>query len=94
MASRITKLLVGPTGLPGESIPGQSVLELLGDDRVLIENHKGISEYGKQCITVGVHYGSVRIEGSGLALRRMEPGQLVIMGKIESIHLNRRQKHG
>ena len=75
--------------LPTETIPGMPLVELFGCQRVLIENHKGISLYGYNEICVKVSYGQISVCGSGLELARMTKQQLVITGQIESITLNR-----
>ncbi len=89
MKERFVKLFVDGADLPGESLPGQSLLELYGDNRVLIENHQGILEYGTQKIQVKVKYGCICICGQGLQLCRMQGQQLVIVGRVESIGINR-----
>lgn len=76
--------------LPGECMPGQVLIEIAGKNRVLVENHRGVREYGPEQIGVAVKYGWVQISGSGLELRYMSHHQLVITGSIESIVLNRR----
>lgn len=75
--------------LMDEPGPKQSLLELYGENRVLIENHKGVTEYGTEQITVRVSFGSIIICGTGLMLCKMAGCQLVISGKIQSIMLNR-----
>ena len=42
--------------LPGESLPGQVLIEISGDNRVLIEHHRGVMEYGKEKICISNHY--------------------------------------
>ena len=76
--------------LPGETLPGQVLVEIAGENRVLIEQHRGIREYSPQRIGVCVRYGMVEICGSGLELRCMSKEQLVICGKIDSVTLRRR----
>ena len=76
--------------LPGEVLPGQSLVELAGDNRVLIENHRGVVEYSRCRIGVAVRCGQIQVCGSGLELARMSQDQLVIIGQVESIHLLRR----
>ena len=34
--------------LPDEPIPGQPLVEIAGERRVLIERHSGVTEYGRQ----------------------------------------------
>lgn len=77
--------------LPGEDPPGQPIIEVAGDKRVLIEHHKGVVAYGCEKICVKVKFGIVSILGHGLELTRMTRQQLVISGRIESVLLCRRE---
>lgn len=75
--------------LPGEAIPGQPLIEISGDCRVLVENHCGVSMYGRNEIHIRVAYGSIAVCGNCLELVRMSKQQLVITGKINGITLER-----
>ncbi len=75
--------------LPGEALPGQPVVELVGTDRVLIEHHGGVTEYGCCRIRVKVAYGAVCVSGHRLELKRMTRDQLIISGRIEGVALER-----
>ena len=77
--------------LPGESLPGQPLVELAGDQRILIENHMGVTEYGADQIRVQVRYGQICVRGEGMELARMTKEQLVIAGRIDSVTLIRRR---
>lgn len=76
--------------LQAEVLPGQSLLELYGDSRILIEHHKGVTEYGQDTIRVRMGYGQVCICGKCLELSCMTSDQLIITGQIESVILCRR----
>ena len=76
--------------LPGEAMPGQPLVELAGDRRVLIENHNGVTEYGRERISVRVRYGQLVVCGCGLELARMTKEQLVIIGRFDGVTLHRR----
>ena len=76
--------------LPGEALPGQPVLEVAGDRRVLIEHHRGVTEYSRERIGVRVSYGQIMICGCGLELVRMCKEQLVVTGQIDGITFCRR----
>lgn len=76
--------------LTGESLPGMTVAELAGDRQVLIEGHRGVSEYCRERVTVKVGYGLLSITGCGLELRQMSKQQLVISGRIDGICLRRK----
>lgn len=69
---------------------GQSVVEIAGEHRVLIENHFGIRAYSQEKIIVKVKFGFVTVCGCGLELMKMTKDQLVIRGKINAIALQRR----
>lgn len=75
-----------------ESAVYQTIVELTGDRRVLIESHHGVITYGKEKIVVKVRYGTVAICGCALEMRHMTKEQLVIYGQIQSIALHRREK--
>lgn len=82
--------LAEDTDLTMETIPGQPIVELAGDRRVLIENHQGVKAYGREKILVKVKYGYVCVCGCGLELIRMTREQLVVRGRIDSVTLQRR----
>ena len=75
---------------PSELLPGNFLLELLGQGRVLIENHQGIQEYGDDRICVVTTFGSVSVFGKGLHLSCLSKERLVIIGPITQIAVTRR----
>lgn len=75
--------------LMDEPLPRQPLVELYGSGRVIIENHGGVTEYGREQIRVRVRFGSILICGNGLMLCRMYGQQLVITGSITAITLDR-----
>ena len=86
----IWERLADGADLAAESPPGQPIVEIAGDHRVLIENHDGVKEYTRERITVKVKYGCVCICGCQLQLLRMTREQLVVSGKIDGVTLLRR----
>ena len=82
--------LAGSVDLAGETLPGQTVVEILGEHRVLIEHHLGVTRYCEDNICVKVKYGNVIISGTCLQICHMTKAQLVISGRIENITLHRR----
>ena len=82
--------LADSADLGEEPMPGQSIVEVAGDRRVLIENHCGVKEYSREKIGVKVAFGQINICGAGLELRHMTRQQLVISGRIDCVALRRR----
>ena len=62
-----------------------TLLELVGSGRILIENHLGISVYGRELICVKTSYGQLCIKGCSMELAQLSKNQLVITGEIHSI---------
>ena len=75
--------------LEQEPLPGQSIIEICGDNRVLIENHRGVQAYGGEEIRIRTSFGGISIRGRCLELGKMTRQQLVIRGKIDNVCLNR-----
>lgn len=78
--------------LMGEPVPGQSIVELGGDRRVLIENHFGITQYSRDRICIKVTFGFITVFGCDLELSRMTRQQLIICGRIDSVSIIRRNR--
>ena len=76
--------------LPGEILPRIPLVEILGEHRVLIENHNGVAGYSNNEICVKVRFGVIKISGQDLALARMTGEQLVVSGCIDGVNLCRR----
>ena len=68
-----------------EGLRPKTLIELYGNERVLIEEHRGILAYSNEEIRVGTSFGSALIEGMELRLCCMSRSQLVIRGRIGSV---------
>jgi len=73
-----------------ESTPvfdGRPRVDLQGDRRVVIENHRGMVEYSDTCMRVAVRGGVVKVTGLDLELQIMNHDELVIGGTIAAVEL-------
>ncbi len=86
--------LTSAADLASEPIPGRPLIELAGDRTVLIENHKGVSEYSNMTIGINVKFGKVLVCGSALELIQMSKDRLIISGQIDKVELMRDMSHG
>lgn len=82
--------LASAADLSSEPIPGLPLVELLGKQRVLIENHHGVIQYCPNEIVIKVSYGPLIICGCGLKLSLMTKQQLIVTGQIRQIQLGGR----
>ena len=71
--------------LQGEALPGVPLVEIIGKQRVLIENHNGVNCYTDREVLVNTIIGNIQIYGAKLSLNIMTKDTLVITGKIDSV---------
>lgn len=85
----VLRRITEKAGLPAESISGVPLLELNGDDRILVENHICVMGYSEREILIRVSFGCIKIQGAGMVLACLKREQLVIHGKVESVSIIR-----
>ena len=84
----ILQRVIHGSELPSQPLPVVPLVEIVGQSRVLIENHTCIAAYNAQEIYARVKDGMIIIRGNHLHLAYMSGEKLVITGTIESIHLS------
>lgn len=62
---------------------------ITGFEDMIIENYKGILEYEDYYIRISTFIGIVNIKGTNLKLEKMTEDNIKIIGKIESIEIER-----
>lgn len=75
--------------LGSETSTLRSLIEIAGDDRVLIENHKGVTCYSNSLVCVKTTFGIVSITGNEMVMACMSKHKLVISGVISEVSLCR-----
>ena len=73
------------------TVKPKTLVEILGQSRVLVEHHKGILCYGTEEITIGATFGMLSVLGEDLRVCCMSRDQLFIAGRIESVRLEGRE---
>lgn len=68
-----------------EQLTPRTLAELYGNERLLVEEHRGILAYGESCIRIGTGYGALVVEGADLRLCCMSRTQVVIRGRIDML---------
>lgn len=71
--------------IPVELSTNNPKITIIGFERVLIENYKGILEYQEYFIRLNTYIGIININGFNLNLEEMTSDDLLVTGKIESI---------
>ncbi len=75
--------------MPKEIYTNEPKLVIVGFNELVIENYKGILEYEDYYIKLSTYMGSININGFNLKLEKMTEDNLKIIGKIESIDIER-----
>lgn len=75
--------------LPCETMPWQTVTELIDNKRVLIENHRGIIAYNCEKIIIKLPGGHLCVTGCDLCISYMTRQQLIINGNILTIAITK-----
>lgn len=71
--------------IPVELSTNNPKVTIIGFERLLIENYRGILEYQDYFVRVNTYIGIVNINGFNLNLEEMTTDDLLVTGKIESI---------
>lgn len=71
--------------IPVELSTNNPKITVVGFERVLIENYKGILEYQDYFVRLNTHIGIININGFNLNLEEMTTDDLLVTGKIDSI---------
>lgn len=68
--------------IPGEVVAGMPRITVTGCRRVLVENHRGILEYGSEEIQINGGRMVLKLRGKGMELRALNTAELLITGRI------------
>ncbi len=79
--SRLSNILE----FPEEISCKEPKITVLGFEKMLVENYKGILEYESFYIKLNTYIGVLNINGFNLLLNEMTDEDIMITGKIESI---------
>ncbi|ADQ40761.1 sporulation protein YqfC [Caldicellulosiruptor acetigenus I77R1B] len=71
--------------LPQEVITDQPRITLIGDQEIVVENHKGLISYEDALVKVNTNISPLAIEGDKLVIERMDSETIIIRGRIKSV---------
>lgn len=71
--------------LPEDAVSGAGRLTVTGGHRALVENHRGILEYGRERIIVSFGKERLSIFGRELRIVAMNRRELLIRGELQDI---------
>lgn len=83
LQGRVAKML----DLPEEGFEFVLKMTMLGNEYIVIENHRGIYEFFEHNISLLSDSGTVKISGENLVLRETDSDRLYITGNIKGINI-------
>ena len=75
--------------IPELTLPGEAIIEVFGDRRILIEGSCAVLQYAPNCIKLRNQCGTVCVLGCGLRMAEISNTQTIIIGKVENISICR-----
>lgn len=84
---KIMELFAEKLDLPAEALAGTIRVMVTGQNRVLIENHRGILAYTEDLLEVSGGKQRLRVRGENLLLRAMDQNELLLTGKVYGLDL-------
>ena len=57
-------------------------IEIIGCNRVNVENFRGILDYGENCIKINSNTGIIKIDGDGLLIESISDEGVFVQGRI------------
>ncbi|MCL1964829.1 MAG: sporulation protein YqfC [Firmicutes bacterium] len=82
---RALRQVVQAAGIPEDIVLGMPRVLLRGDSVLLLENHRGVVEYGPERLRVSTALGMLVIVGKGLTLSTLGEEDLMLTGAIQSV---------
>lgn len=73
--------------MPSDVMMDLPKVTMVGGMQVLIENHRGIIEFGTDKVRIAVSTGEIKILGRQMVLKGIFVEEVVIEGEISSINL-------
>ena len=71
--------------LPRDIMLDWPSIRMMGDEELVLSNHKGIAEYTKEQVRIKTGMGPVKILGRGLAIKEISRDDIVVTGKIDAV---------
>ena len=80
---KVKKILSETFEIPWESIGTGPLITLVGNEKIVIENTKGVAKYEDEKIRVNTSVGMAEIEGKNMEIKVLNDCSIIAEGKIE-----------
>lgn len=77
--------LAGFLDIPQDIVLDLPRITMLGNQQLLVENHKGIIEYTPSLVRIKLNQGELFIQGQNLTLGNLQAEQILVEGTLRGI---------
>lgn len=86
----IKKRITTAFELPRDIMLDWPSIRMMGNEELVLSNHKGIAEYTKEQVRIKSGLGMVKVAGKGLEIKEISREEIVVAGNISSVTFNDR----
>lgn len=83
--SNIREKMISAMDLPKDVVQGMSILTILGNHEICVENYRGIIEYTDTLIRIQTKEKQIKVQGNRLQIEYYTNDEMKIKGYIHSI---------
>jgi sporulation protein YqfC len=83
--SRHLQRLAGMLEIPQDIVLDLPRITMLGNQQLLVENHKGIIEYTPSLVRIKLNQGELIISGKDLTLSNLQVEQILVEGTVGDV---------
>jgi len=77
--------LAGFLDIPQDIVLDLPRITMLGNQQLLVENHKGIIEYTPSLVRIKLNQGELFVQGENLTLGNLQAEQILVEGVVRGI---------
>ena len=82
---KLRERFAAAANMPKDVVLGASVVTVIGNGEISIENYRGILEYTGELIRVQTKKGQIQVHGKGLQIEYYLNDEMKITGKIHTL---------
>ena len=82
---KLREQFAAAANMPKDVVLGASVVTVIGNGEISIENYRGILEYTGELIRVQTKKGQIQVHGKGLQIEYYLNDEMKITGKIHTL---------
>ena len=87
MIENLKRRLADALELPKDIMLDLPVVTLVGDEEMLLTNHRGVLEYATDHVRISTALGVFKVVGTDLVLKEVSAEDIRVFGKINGVSL-------